>query len=136
MSTPIRALAFSSLLLCLGACSEKQAQDAKAGAANAIDQVHEGANQAAAAMAATWDKMSTELGTRSKELETMLANATPEMKARLQGLADTFHAKMDLARQKFEEAKAAAPEKAAELQKQAVEAYEAAKQAFADASAK
>lgn len=136
MSTTIRAFAFSALLLCASACSEEQAKETKAGATDALNQAKEGAAAAGAAAAATWDSMASELGKQSEALKTALANATPEAKAKLQALSDTFHQQMALAKQKFEEAKAAAPEKMAALKQEGQAALDAAKKAYADATAK
>ena len=133
MSINFRALALSSVLVCLCACSEQQAKDAQGGVANATEHVKEGAAKAGAVMATSWDSMSAELGKQSEALKTALAKATPEAKAKLQALVDSFQEHMATAKAKFEEAKTAAPEKAEALMKQGQAAVDAAKKAYNDA---
>jgi hypothetical protein len=126
MSTPIQALALAALLLGAGACNKEDANAAK-------NKAQDAAHQAGESMAAGWDKLTAELDEKSVQFKKKVADATPEAKAKLQGLQDTFNEKLALAKQKFAEAKAAAPEKMEALKKEAEEAVEAAKRAWDDA---
>ncbi len=128
MLTMNRALVLALLAVCLGACDKADDNDPKA-----MRDVKEGVSKVGEGIAEGWDSMMSELSAKGQELDAKLAEAKPEVKAKLEGLKATFDEKWALAKQKMADAKAAAPEKVEALKREAREAYEAAKQAWSNA---